>query len=73
MASLFQIRRGQSLTGSLASGEIYYDMTSQSLALGSGSGDNIQLAKIGGINNGSFSSTHFTRESEAIFLWIPIK
>jgi hypothetical protein len=53
--ALFQIARGQSLTGSLASGEIYYDMTSQSLALGSGSGNNIQLAKIGGINNGSFT------------------
>ena len=55
MASLFQIRRGQSLTGSLASGEIYYDMTSQSLALGLGSGNNIQLAKIDGINSGSFT------------------
>ena len=54
MASLFQIRRGQSLTGSLESGELYYDITSQSLALGSDSGINIQLAKIGQTNSGSF-------------------
>ena len=57
MASLFQIRRGESLTSSLASGELYYDITSQSLALGSSSGSNIQLAKIGGINSGSFELT----------------
>jgi len=55
MASLLQIRRGESLTGSLQSGELYYDITSQSLALGSNIGSNIQLAKIGAINSGSFN------------------
>jgi hypothetical protein len=55
MASLFQIRRGESLTGSLASGELYYDIESQSLALGTDSGSNVQLAKISGINSGSFN------------------
>jgi hypothetical protein len=57
MASLFQIRRGESLTGSLASGEVYYDIESQSLALGTDIGTNVQLAKIGGINSGSFELT----------------
>jgi hypothetical protein len=57
MASLFQIRRGESLTGSLASGELYYDIESQSLALGTDIGTNVQLAKIGGINSGSFELT----------------
>jgi hypothetical protein len=57
MASLFQIRRGQSLTGSLQSGELYYDIESQSLALGTDIGTNVQLAKVGGINSGSFELT----------------